>query len=540
MNGSESYSETPDIKRAQRQFLSMPLSRQVEVMKHLEHLKRIVRWRQDPIAYMVERLGVKRESLDWLSVPGYEKHEWDGDVNPFMSVAQSLAQWRWVAVESATSTGKTYFGAGLVLWFLECFEDSLVITAAPKETQLRLHIWKEVGSLYQNFGMGELMVGQLRMEPYRDKWTAVAFVAGVNAEEVNRSATRAQGFHAEHMLIILEETPGIAGAVISAFANTSVAPHNLIVAFGNPDHQLDNLHAFTKLSRVDAYRISAFDHPNVVTGNPNLVPGATSELGIQGLLERYGGENNPLYLSRARGISPSSDPDSLIRIEWCYSARDRGRVIHGVMEGVPALGVDVANSAKGDKASMAFGIGTALVSVESFPCPSSNKLGDQVALFARDKSIAEENIGVDSIGVGAGCWNQLNEQHGLKTNPLNTGPDKGAEIVEQFVSLRSQMWWQMREDLRTGVVSLPDDPELFADLVTPKWKTSGGKIYVEAKEEVKKRLSRSPDKGDSAVYWNWVRRARTSASAQLTDNAEQQRPGVKTDSPFAAPRRRTF
>lgn len=28
---------------------------------------------------------------------------------------------------------------------------------------------------------------------------------------------------------------------------------------------------------------------------------------------------------------------------------------------------------------------------------------------------------------------------------------------------------------------------------------------VESKENIKKRLGRSPNKGDSVVYWNWVR-----------------------------------
>ncbi len=46
---------------------------------------------------------------------------------------------------------------------------------------------------------------------------------------------------------------------------------------------------------------------------------------------------------------------------------------------------------------------------------------------------------------------------------------------------------------------------MIADLVTPKWFVRNGKIIVESKEDIKKRLGRSPNKGDAAVYWNWVR-----------------------------------
>jgi len=50
-----------------------------------------------------------------------------------------------------------------------------------------------------------------------------------------------------------------------------------------------------------------------------------------------------------------------------------------------------------------------------------------------------------------------------------------------------------------------EDEELFNDLTAVTWKTQGGKIIVESKEDIKKRLGHSPNKGDAAVYWNWVR-----------------------------------
>jgi hypothetical protein len=70
------------------------------------------------------------------------------------------------------------------------------------------------------------------------------------------------------------------------------------------------------------------------------------------------------------------------------------------------------------------------------------------------------------------------------------------------------MYWQLREDLRNGRLILCNDEELFADLVTPKWEVRNGKICVEKKEEIKKRLGHSPNKGDAVVYWNWVRTLR--------------------------------
>jgi len=260
---------------------------------------------EHPLIYFRDRLGIKPETINWALLPEYKDHKWDGTPNPLMKILDALVNWNWAGVESATGTGKTFIGALIVMWFLESFENALVVTTAPKEPQLKLHIWKEIGKLYGVFSKGELTTLKLRMRPYRDDWIAVGFVAGVKADE--DSATKAQGFHAEHMLIILEETPGVPEPIITAFQNTCTAPHNLILAFGNPDHQFDTLHKFCQKDEVTHIRISAYDHPNVVLDNPNFIPGATSRIGIQRILSNFG-VDTPLALSRTRGISPESLP----------------------------------------------------------------------------------------------------------------------------------------------------------------------------------------------------------------------------------------
>jgi len=456
----------------------------------------------NPAEYISDRLGVSREMIDWSLLEEYKSHRWDGTENPLKTILTALAEGKWVGVESATSTGKTFLGACIVLWFLECFKNSIVVTSAPKQDQLSLHIWKEITKLFAMFGKGELTTLRLRMVPNSDEWVALGFVAGIKANE--ESSTKAQGFHAEHMLIILEETPGIPQQIITAFQNTCTAPHNLMLAFGNPDHQLDNLHRFCKLPNVTHVRISAFDHPNVVLDDANYIPGATSRMGLKRMLDRYGDEMNPLYRSRARGISPAQGQDSLIKLEWCYAA-SKGELEE--KEGdIYSLGVDVANSENGDKAAIARGRGNALIRVDDFQCPDANQLGKRDVLYLiKEHDIPPYMVGVDGVGVGAGTVNALREcGYAVKNlGGADTPVEQGTE--EEFNNLRSQMYWQLREDLRNGVITLPNDEELFADLITPKWFTRNGKIVVESKEEIKKRLGHSPNKGDAVVYWNWVR-----------------------------------
>jgi hypothetical protein len=79
----------------------------------------------------------------------------------------------------------------------------------------------------------------------------------------------------------------------------------------------------------------------------------------------------------------------------------------------------------------------------------------------------------------------------------------GADGV-RFVNTRAEAWWKFRDELnpdREGgsLIALPEDPELLADLATPTFEMTRAGIQIEAKDDIKKRLGRSPDKGDAVV-----------------------------------------
>jgi phage terminase large subunit len=476
---------------------------------------------RDPIGFARDVLGIPEHTLRWSMHPTYRAHRWDGTPDPLVALLEGLASWHDVGVEAGTGTQKTFTGAVAVLWFLACFENATVVTEAPKEKQLTLHLWKEIGRLWPRFSAAfpeaELSQLRIRMRPGDDTWAAHGFGVGVGAGE--ESATKAQGFHAEHMLIITEETPGMDPAVMVANENTCTGPHNLRLFLGNPDSQHDELHKACEAPGVVAIRISAHDHPNVVSGDASIVPGAASRESNARRLAKYGA-NGRLYLSRVRGLSPAESSDALIKLAWCRAAARRlfEQADQLMLIGPPAMGVDVANSESGDKAAIARGQGAALIEVRDFQCPDANRLAVDVKTEAQGLFIQSVHVGVDSVGVGAGTINKGREI-GFSMVPLSGGSSAvGGMGTEKFDNLRSQMHWQMRVDLEQGRIGLPDDEELFADLTTPRWKPHDGKIIVESKTEIKKRLGRSPNKGDAAVYWNWVRQR---SSAPALPSAEQ-------------------
>ncbi|MFW6010657.1 MAG: hypothetical protein ACOC9H_01945, partial [Gemmatimonadota bacterium] len=346
-----------------------------------------------------------------------------------------------------------------------------------------------------------------------ESWSAVGMGCGVGAGEV--VANRMRGFHAPSMLFILEEMTGIPPAVLEAIEQTAVARENIRLGLGNPDSQQDELHKHCVRPGTVHVVMSAYDHPNVVLGR-ELIPGAVGRASIERRKEQLG-EDHRLYRSRVRGISPAEAVDALISREMCIEAAGRYHY-PALREGPPCLGVDVANSAHGDPAAMARGLGSCLLEVTTKPCPDALKFGREVGAMMRAEGVLPKHVGVDSIGVGSNVVNGLAEE-GYRVAALN-GADRATTTIDwelrrdreitvvevgEFANLRAQMYWYMRRDLERGLIALPDDDELFDDLTEVKWWTKNGKIILEPKEELKERLGRSPDKGDAAVYWNWVR-----------------------------------
>ncbi len=78
-----------------------------------------------------------------------------------------------------------------------------------------------------------------------------------------------------------------------------------------------------------------------------------------------------------------------------------------------------------------------------------------------------------------------------------------------FVNQRAEVWWRMREALDPSAdtrLALPPDQGLKAELTTPRWTLKKGKILVESKDDIRKRLGRSTDRAD-AVTMAWAKRA---------------------------------
>ena len=112
---------------------------------------------------------------------------------------------------------------------------------------------------------------------------------------------------------------------------------------------------------------------------------------------------------------------------------------------------------------------------------------------------------IDVIGVGSAVYDFLSEArqpvYGVNVSESAPGTDKSGRL--RFMNQRSYYWWMLREALdptnNTGI-ALPNDRELLADLTTPRWSLRGnGSVQVESREEIVRRIGRSPDKASALM-----------------------------------------
>lgn len=125
------------------------------------------------------------------------------------------------------------------------------------------------------------------------------------------------------------------------------------------------------------------------------------------------------------------------------------------------------------------------------------QIGDgwKVPVTGRDPT--HVSVVVDEIGVGSGVLDRLKELK-LDVSGFNGGRSPTQE--GQFANLRAESYWGVRRLLEAGLIALPRDEKLFDELAGMQWRVnSSGKIQIEAKDDMRARLGRSPDRADAVA-----------------------------------------
>ncbi|GAB2331732.1 hypothetical protein [Streptomyces variabilis] len=455
------------------------------------------RWMYDPATWA-------REVIDWGASGGLTDYQDDA--------LTRLATRHRAAVRGPHGLGKSTTAATAVLWFASTREaagiDWKVIITASAWRHLSVYLWPEIHKWARRLrwdvlgrapfsDVSELLTLNLKLDH-----GAASAVASSKPELI-------EGAHADSLLYVIDEAKVVPDAtwdaVEGAFSGgrtDGTLPEAFALAIstpGPPAGRFYDIHA-----RKPGLEDWDVRH---VTLEEAIAAGRISRQWAEQRARQWG-RDSAMYANRVLGEFHASDEDSVIPLAWVEAAVERWHVWDQAgrppLEGRRFTGVDVARAGS-DSTILAHRCGPAVVELEAHDKEDTMRTTARVQ--AATGEAGEVIPVVDSMGVGGGVVDRLRElgvpvlayTGAAKTNGRTRDGEWG------FVSVRAAAYWRMRELLDpthdTGIM-LPPDDELLADLTAPTWDTTTGvppKIRVEPKEDLVKRMGRSPDKGDAVV-----------------------------------------
>ena len=359
--------------------------------------------------------------------------------------------------------------------------------------------WSKIGR--GPFTANELMLLSLRRSP-----SCEAFAVA------SSDPAHIEGAHAARVLYVYDEAKTISdatfdaseGAFAGAGEDTGLEAYALAVSTpGEPLGRFYDIHA-----RKPGYRDWWVRH---VTLEEGIAAGRISREWVEARRSQWG-EADPRFQTRVLGDFAAGGTTSVIPLAWVERAQERWRELRdaGRLEGpATSVGVDVGE----------FGDQTVLAPAKDLWVLELRKSSKEDVMVTTGRVSAllgshpDARVVVDTVGIGSGVGARLREIR-RETDPrpgwtvLSFSAGKATKARDRtgewgFADLRAAAWWHCREmlDPANGEdVALPDDDQLTGDLIAPTWRAvSGGKIRVESKGDIAKRIRRSTDCGDAVV-----------------------------------------
>ena len=392
--------------------------------------------------------------------------------------------------------GKTAIAAWLILWFADTRSragaDWKVVTTAGSWSQLRNFLWPEVHK-WQRLTTGldwregaELLQMSIKLP------SGQAFGVASNRPEL------IEGAHADQLLYIYDEAKAIPpetfDASEGAFSGATEGRQAIAWAGstpGPPVGRFADIH-HRKAGLEDWWT-------KHVTLEDAIAAGRISRAWADQRKEQWG-ETSAIYRQRVLGEFAAEDADTVIPLAWLEAAQERWAEADD-WGTFTCVGVDVARFGE-DKTVLALRAEHAITEIRE------RSKADTAETTGHVKGVLEAYGGyamVDVIGLGAGVVDMLREG-GYDVRAFNAATrsgltDRSGELG--FVNRRAAAWWHLRELLDPATearISIPDDDILTGDLLAPTWRTtSAGRIVIEGKDQIRKRIGRSTDRADAVV-----------------------------------------
>ena len=449
--------------------------------------------------------GFATECIRWAEGEGLTAYQVD--------IMSAVPREKRVAVRGPHGLGKTTINALLVLWFAITRDmagtDWKVATTAGAWRQLERFLWPEVRKWARRLRWDVL--GRDPLSERTEMLTLnIKLTHGQAFAVASDEPALIEGVHANAVLYLFDESKSIIpdtfdaaegafsgageGRPMEAYAVATSTP-------GEPSGRFYDIHAH-KAGYEDWWT-------RHVTVDEAIDAGRISRDWVE-QRRRQWGDGSAVFHNRVLGEFHSSDADGVIPLEWVELANQRWRQWDDAgrpeSAGPWSVGVDVAREGA-DKTVLALFDSPVITELRRFSKqPTTATTGVVVGVLGDTPRCAV----VDVIGVGGGVVDQLREQHrnvtAFNASEGSDAKDRSGELG--FINTRSAAWWRVREMLDPAygpTLCLPPDDELTGDLTAPRWKvTSTGRIQIESKDDIRKRLGRSTDAGDAVIQAVWT------------------------------------
>jgi hypothetical protein len=467
----------------------LDLQRRAAKIKH-----GISRYYDDPVAFA-------RDCINWGGGDGLTFYQEE--------VLGALPGRKREAVRGPHGLGKSSLSAIAVLWFALTRDaagvDWKVVTTAGSWHQLTSYTWPEIHK----------WAGKLRWDKVRDgrpfsranelQNLNLKLSCGAAFAAASANAALIEGAHADSLMFVYDEAKAIPAGTFDAcegaFSSAGEGgTEAFALALSTPGQPQGRFYDICR--HMPGYEDW---HPVHVTLDDAMAAGRiTAEWADQ--RARQWGTESAIYQNRVLGEFYASDEDSVIPLAWAEAAVARWHAWDEAGRPEPGrprtVGVDVARTGQ-DRTVLAVRNGPVITELRrSVKEDTMQTTGRVKGLLDADDS---RTAVVDVIGIGAGVVDRLREQHAKVVAFNASRGSKAKDSTREFgyANRRSEAWWTMRQALDPSGnpdIALPDDEMLLGDLSAPQWKvTSGGRIQVEGKEDIYKRLGRSTDDGDAVV-----------------------------------------
>lgn len=304
-----------------------------------------------------------------------------------------------------------------------------------------------------------------------------------------QQATDIAGLHEDYLLWLIDECSDMPdGVVDAALAALSGGLETRAVMCGNATRTEGPL---WRACGVEASRW----HITRITGDPED-PKRSPRIDIEEARATIALRGRDDYAVRVNilGLFPERQADKLLdqRDVEAAQSREIGEVAY--YREAKIMGCDVARFG-GDSSVIYPRQGRACFKPKDFHGLDTVEFAEQIIKFGN--TWEADGAFIDGTGVGAGVVDTV-KSRGYPHLAHEVNNAQKAIDAGRFENKRAECYWLAAEWVKGGGC-LPRDPMLAAELSAPRYWYTKNRICIEAKDDIKARLGRSPDRADAFV-----------------------------------------